>query len=247
MAIPGYDLNRDRYPGLDRTRAGLGGSIPQHTITGHTVFKYKRLYKSLREIALLRDKTFRAGYGVLEIGTVLAVDNNTGDCYPYIPDAVSRNDVGRIFLIANNDTNANLVVDYYESFKLRVGDVIKVNDDGSVGAEDGEIDSITRNVAAGTATITLTGATGGAYTVANDANIYLKGDGAGGAALKGSNAAYILEMEVDTGGGPDAKGGLGSVLMSNAVIYQDACVNMDGQARTDLGNVTADTPYYIVR
>jgi len=250
MAIPGYDLNRDRYPGLDRTRAGLGGSVPQQTITGYTVFKEKRLYKSLRDIALLRDKTFRSGYGVLEIGTVLAVDLN-GDCYPYIPDTISLQDVGRVFLKQDAaDTQTDIVVDYYESFKLAVGDVIKITDDGSTTFENGTIDSIARDPATGLATITLDGNLTGAFAVSDDANIYLKGDGTGvavDAANKGSLAAYILDMEVDTGGGPVAKGGYGSVLMSNAVIYQDACVGMDAQAITDLGNVSTDNPYYILR
>ncbi len=246
MALPGYDENRTQFPGIHRTSAGLGGNIPQQTITGYETYIEKPLYKSPREVALLLDKTFRAGYGCLPKGTVLAEDQNTNKLVPYVPDSIDKdNDFARVFL--TNDCNAadNFDVDLVESYKLDEGDSILIMD-SNTSAESGEISTIDRSSSKYTATITLTGATSGNFTVAKNANCYVKSEDADSG--KRSKAVYILDMEVDTGAGRDAKGGLGSVLLSNAVLYKNAVTGMDSQAMTDLGNVSEDDAgYYIVK
>lgn len=247
MAIKGYDVYRDRVPGINRT-IGPAGDIPQQTIRGIVPMFFKRLYKSPREVALLLDKTFRGGYGVLEIGTVVAIDqNNTDQLVPYTPDTIDYQDVSRVFLQTDCDAASTFRVDLLESYKLAEGDTIVLTDTGGT-YEDAEIDSIDRTVYEnlGQAEVTLTGATTASFTQANKANAYVKAQD-GDSGNKNSKAVYILEMEVDTGAGEAANGGLGAVLLSNAIIYKSDCVGMDSQAITDLENVTSDGQYYIIR
>jgi hypothetical protein len=248
MTIPGYDFYRDQVPGLVRTTGGLGGDIPQQTIKGHSVLFHKRLYKSPREVALLLDKTLRGGYGVLEIGTVLATDqNDTDKLVPYTPDTIAYTDVSRVFLLNDCSNADNFYVDLMESYKLAVGDTIVMSNTDD-DYEDEEIESIDRTTYAslGKALVTVVGTAAADYTVAKKGNCYVKAedDTSGN---KNSKATYILEMEVDTGAGEDAEGGLGTVLLSNAIIYQSDCPNMDTQAITDLGNVSSDGIYYIIK
>lgn len=244
MTIPGYDVYRDRVPGMNRT-VGPAGDIPQQTIKGTTPMFFKRLYKSPREIAILTDKTFRGGYGVLEIGTVLAVDQNDTDLLvPYTPDTIGYEDVSRVFLQNDCTTADNFYVGLLESYKLNEGDIIVLTDtDGTY--EQAEISTINRTdySQTGQALVTLTGATSNTFTVAKKGNCYVKAEDS--ASGKRSVAVYILDMEVDTGAGEDANGGLAAVLLQNALIYQADCPNMDSTAETDLG-VTSEGIYYLV-
>lgn len=245
MTIPGYDVYRDRVPGINRT-IGAAGNAPQQSIRGYTPLFQKRLYKSPREVALLLDKTLRSGYGVLEAGTVLAVDqNDTDQLVPYTPDTIGTTDVSRVFLMTDCDASDNFYVDMLESYKLAVGDTITLTDsDGTYESED--ISAIDRSSYDNKAKITLDASTAATFTVARDANCYVKAaDEADG--NKRSDAAYILDMEVDTGAGQYAAGGLASVVLSNAILYQDALVGMDSSAITDLGNVSSDGVYYILK
>ncbi len=242
--IPGYKDDKTLYPGIDRTSAGLGGVIPQQTITGYHTAIYKRLYKSPREVALLLDKTFRSAYGCLPVGTVLAEDFNTGDLVPYTPDTISEQDPSRVFLLNDCDAASNFDVELLESYKIASGETIILTDTDT-GGEAATIDSIDRTSSNYKATVTLTGATTGSFTVANSANCYLKAEDA--ASGKRSVAKYILDMDVDTGAGQYAKGGLGAVLLSNAIIYKGSTVGMDATAITNLGNVSEDGAYYVIK
>lgn len=246
MAIPGYDVNRTAYPGLGRTSGGFGGAIPQQTITGYTVDVQKPLYKSPREIALLLDKTFRAGYGCLPKGTVLSKDENTDNYVPYAPDTIADTDVARVFLLNDCDTADNFDVDLLESYKVASGETIILTDtDGAY--EAATISNIDRTSSNIKATVTLTGSTSNTFTTAKSANCYLKAEDNNTG--KRSKAKFILDMDVDTGAGSDAAGGVAAVLLSNALLYKSAISNMDSQAMTDLGNVSEDEggQYYVVK
>jgi len=245
MTIPGYDFYRDRFPGINRT-IGAAGNSPQQSIRGYTPVFYKRLYKSPREVALLLDKTIRSGYGVLEAGTVMAVDqNDTDQLVPYTPDSISTTDVSRVFLLTDCDASDNFYVDMLESYKLAVDDEITFTDsDGAYETET--ISAIDRTSYDNKAKITLSAATAASFTIGKNANCYVKAADEADT-NKTSDAAYILDMEVDTGAGEYAAGGLASVVLSNAILYQDACVGMDSSAITDLGNVTSEGVYYILK
>jgi hypothetical protein len=244
MALPGYDTSKTRYPGIARTSAGLGGDIPQQNLTGWTAAFHKRLYKSPREVALLLDKTFKAGYGCLEIGTVLAEDQNSGNLVPYAPDTISEEDVARVFLL--NDVSSPFTsfdVDLLESYKLASGETIIITDtDGSYSQT--AITGIDRTSSPRKATVTVNEVSA-SFSVSKLANAYVKAEDA--ASGKRSKAKYILDMTVDTGAGADAEGGLGAVLLSNAIVYKEDVPNMDSAAMTNLGNVSEDGGYYVVK
>lgn len=249
MALPGYDITKTDFPGLDRTSAGLGGNIPQQTLTGYSTRFEKQLFKSTRDIALLLDKTFRAGYGCLPIGTVVAEDQNTGNLVPYTPDTISQEDVSRVFSLTDliaSGVSGEFDVAMMESYKFDAGDVIVLTDtDGSY--EEKTINSIDRASSNIKATVSLNTGVGSDFTVAKSANAYLKAEDA--ASGKRSVAKYIIDAEVDTGAGEYRKGGLGSVVLSNAVLNKDVVDenNIDATAMTSLGNITADGTYYVLK
>lgn len=246
MTIPGYDFYRDRVPGLERT-VGAGGDTPHQSIRGYTATFDKRLYYSRREIAIILEKTFKAGYGVLPIGTVMAEDfNDTNQLVPYTPDTCAYTDVSRVFLLNDLTAGTTFYTDLNESYKLEVLDYIVLYDtDGTYETE--RISAIDRTTYASTnrALVTIS-ACAGTFTVAKMACCWVKAKTEADT-NKCSLAKYILETNVDTGGGATAQGGLGTVLVSNAVIYTASCVGMDAQAITDLGNVTTDGVYYILK
>lgn len=245
MTIPGYDFYRDKVPGINRT-IGPGGDTPHQSLRGYTTRIDKRLYHSRREIALILDKSFRSGYGVLEIGTVLAIDqNDTDKLVPYTPDSISLDDVSRVFLLTDCDTAASFWVDMMESYKLAVDDDIVITDtDGTY--ETVTINSIDRTTRSDRAQITLGGSTDNTFTIAKDANVYVKAS-TQASGNKCSVAEFILDMNVDTGAGVRAEGGLGAVLLpkGNAIVYRDAFTNIDSTAESSLG-LTIHGAYYFV-
>ena len=246
MTIPGYDAYGDRIPGIGRT-IGAGGDTPHQAIRGYTVTQEKRLYFSRREIALLMDKTFRSGYGVLEKGTVLAEDfGDTDQLVPYTPDTIAYTDVSRVFLLTDLSASTTFYVELLESYKLAVADYIVLTDtDGTYETE--LISAIDRTTYAdiGRALVTISSCAG-TFEVAKKACCHVKAKTEADT-NKCSLAKYILDMDVDTGGGSRAAGAVGSVLVSNAILYQSGCVGMDAQAITDLANVTDDGIYYVVK
>ncbi len=255
MTIPGY-TDTNNLPGLNRTTAGLGGDVPQQTLTGYTTRVYKHLYKSPREVALLLDKTLKGGYGSLPAGTVLAEmlddsGNGTGYLVPYVPKNSNldfETDFARIPLVQDNTNGSatDFVVDVLESYKVGSGEEVVITDDGTNGGYLGpqKVSSVSRGDR--TATITIDTSVDCSATnmlVSNNANLYVKA----GTADQYSDAKYVLDMDVDTGAGQYAKNGLASVLLSNAILRQDAVTNMDSDAQTDLGNVSEDGTYFILK
>lgn len=234
--------------GPNKTTAGLGGQTPQQNMTGYTRLTRKEIFFSLREIALLIDKNVRGGFGALEAGQVMAKDENTDYLVPYVPDTISEDDKGRVMLLQDCDTSDTVVIPLTESYRFTAGDEVVLTDsDGDFDLE--EIDSIDRTSSKYRATITLKAATSNKHEVTKDACIYHKAYNAAGDAGKYCVARYILDQSILTGEGENASqiGAQTSVLLSNAVIYSGECVSMDSQAITDLGNITEDGQYYIVK
>ena len=243
--LNGYDLYRDRIPGLDRT-LGVSGDIPQQTIKGFTARFEKRLYKSLREQAILTDKSLQKGYGWLERGTVLAINfNDSSQLVPYTPDTIAYTDISRVFFLTDLTASTTFYVDLLESYKLTAQDIIVLSDTGGT-YETETIASIDRTTYAdiGRALVTIS-ACAGTFTVANKACCWVKA-GTQADANKCSLASYILDMDIDTGAGEFGKGGLGTVILTNALIYQDACVGMDDTALASLG-FTEEGLYYLIK
>jgi hypothetical protein len=60
-----------------------------------------------------------------------------------------------------------------------------------------------------------------------------------------TTAAYILDADIDTGVGEEAKGALASVVVSNAVLYKNNMTNLTAAAIASLGVV--DGRFFILK
>lgn len=219
------------------TRAGLGGDIPQMN-RGPEGLGVKPLFHSVRDIALILDKTAQSGYGVLRTGTMLAKNVVTGKLVPYITTNHIDANIGRSYAIsdvANGAATINLRKE--DAYKYAVGDsLILVNNNAGtpVYHDGGAITAIDTTTSPVFATITFTTVTAVAtFTVARSTNCYVKSGTSG----KFSTCAYVLDKDIDTGTGVDAKGALTSVVINNAILYLATLVNYDAAAKTDLGAV----------
>lgn len=230
--------------GIDKTDAGLGGLIPQQNLTGYTRTKMKSLFFSEREVALLLNKTLRGGFGSLEIGTVLAEVQGSNKLVPYVPAMgnFSQEDVGRVMLLNDCNTTNTFDLAVASSYKIQKGDTIILTDtDGTY--EEATVGSVDRESYDYKAVVTLSsGNTSNSFTTAKNANCYVK---SGTSNSHKSDAVYILDQSTLTGV-ENQDGALTSVLVSNAIIYQSACVGMDSYAKSDL-SVTSDGEFYILK
>lgn len=215
---------------------GLGGSMPQLNRSGETPGP-KALFHSIREIALILDKTIQAGYGTLKSGTVMAVSTITGDLVPYTPITFGATNMSRAYLVTDYGTGATIMyVTMEDSYKFAVGDELAMaEDDGPTYHNAGAITGIDRDTEPHRAKITVTtGVASANFTTAKHACCYVKA----GAAGNFSDAAYILDQDVFTGVGESAIGANTSVVVSNAILYTGSLINFDSTAGTSLGTVT---------
>ena len=218
----------------------IGGSTPQLN-RGPEVPGYKALYFSIREIALIKDKTCQPGYGVLRAGTIMAENisaaGGKGLLVPCATTLFAVGDVGRAFALANVATGVDVInVTMEDSYKFKVGDdlILANNDGGGEYGNGAAIISIDRTTMPHYAIITFTtGIATANNTVAKACCCYVEA----GAATKLSTAKYILDKDVDTGVGVDAQGANVPVLISNAILYTNSLVNFDAAAKTALGTV----------
>jgi hypothetical protein len=220
----------------------IGGSTPQLN-RGPEVPGYKALYFSIREIALIKDKTCQAGYGVLRAGTIMAENISaltTGGKGLLVPCATTLftvGDAGRAFALADVATGVAIIhVTQEDSYKFKVGDdlILANNDGGGEYGNGGAIISIARDTYPHFAVITFTtGIVSANNTVAKALCCYVEA----GAATKLSTAKYILDKDVDTGVGEIAQGANTPVLISNAILYTNSLINFDAAAATALGTV----------
>jgi hypothetical protein len=211
----------------------------------------KPLFHSVRDIALILDKTVQAGYGYLQAGTVMAINLSTGGgggygkLIPYVPlsgDVVLGQDsaVGIAPVVLDSTTN-HVFVSLNDSYKFEVGDFLYVDNDSDEGPiSGGVISAIDRTTSTIYADITVASLTETNVTVTKKAYAYVMG-GAGG----NNVAAYILDKDIDTGVGVDALGALTSVVVSNCILYKNSLINMTAAAITALGVV--DGRFFIMK
>lgn len=247
--------------GRNKTTAGLSGAVPQVSHTGSTRYTEKKLFYSQRDIALILPKTIRGGYGILEAGQVLAKIQNTADpngdvaqgiLVPYVEVASALTSLDH----ADNPgvcpvfsaSGTSVYCDLERSWAFKVGDEIIIEDNDS-SPESLTITAIDRTTYDYQAVLTVDSISG-TFTAAALAYIFPRQsestDSSGEAAGVAQNhAEYILEQTVDTGF-EDQGGALASVVISNAILYQDSLVNCDSVAVTDLGLVS-DGNFYILK
>lgn len=220
---------------------GLGGSTPQVNHGGEYPGQ-KRLFYSLREIALIKDKAVHKGYGAIKAGQIMAVDTATATLVPYVPTttpAHKEQRTGNVFLVADIPNPATVCyVAKGEAAKFTVGqDLILVNDnsDTPVIHDGGAITAIDTTTFPHMDKITFTTQVAvTTFTVARFANIYVKTH----ASTPFTNAVYVLDKDIFTGTGADAKGANTSVVISNAILYTASLIDFDTAAATDMGTVT---------
>jgi len=246
--------------GPNKTTAGLSGAIPQQSLTGTTRYTEKRLFYSLREQALLLPKTIRGGFGVLEAGQVMGVIENTADpnsdeasgiLCPYVEQTAALTDLGHDVnpgvCPVYSASSTTILCDLERSWAFKVGDEILIDDNNS-SPEGLTISAIDRTTYDYQASLTVDSISG-TFTAAALAYIYLRhGGGTGDSSghVAGQNyAQYILDQTIDTGF-EDQGGALGSVVVSNAILYQDAVVNADTAAIADL-SLVSDGIFYILK
>jgi len=211
----------------------------------------KPLFHSVRDIALILDKTIQAGYGYLEAGTVMAINLSTGggggygQLIPYVPlsgDVVLGADsaIGVAPVVQNSIAN-HVYVSLLDAYKFKVGDFLYVDNDSDEGPiSGGVISAIDVTTSTLFADITVASLTETNVKVAKKAYAYVMGG------ADGNNvAAYILDKDVDTGYGSEALGALSSLVVSNAILYKNSLINMTAAAITALGIV--DGRFFILK
>lgn len=223
---------------------GLGGSMPQLNRSGETPGP-RALFHSVRDIALIKDKTVQAGFGALKSGTIMATNAITGDLVPYTPVAYATGQMSRSYLVTDFATGDDFCyVTISDSYKFAVADVIILANNAPLyDATGGAILSIDRDTEPHRAKITFTtGVAVTTFTTALAANVYVKAGGAGNF----SDATFILDQDIFTGEGSSAVGANTSVLISNAILYTGSLVNFDSTAGTSLGT-TSDGNHTILK
>lgn len=214
--------------GIGKTTAGRAGNVPQVNITGYTRTVEKRLFYSRREQALLLEKAVKGGFGALEMGQVMTQVYKDGT--DYADFIVPYGDNGQVALTANAASGQkNITVAAEDVVKFAEGDAVTINDDDT-SAENGVIDSISGNV------ITLEANLTGSFATAQNAYITHRQDG----------NYYVMDQDVDTGEERQAQGALTSVVIGNAVLYQDAVIGMDNTALSDLDG-KEDGVFYVIK
>jgi len=218
--------------GIGKTTAGRAGNVPQVNITGYHREVQKRLFYSRREQALLLEKTVRGGFGNLEMGQVMTEVYVDGTAVRDFIVPYGAN--GKALLLANATSGqATLTIDGDEAACFAVGDLVNVGDSNSNA--NYEIDDI--SITDGVATITVTGTWAEHYTTARDAWIQHRRGG----------KFYVMDQHVDAGGGDaGVEGALTSVVIANAVLYQDAVIGWDSDVATNM-NALTDGVYYVIR
>jgi hypothetical protein len=223
-------------------------SMPQIN-RGPEGYGIKPLFHSVRDIALIIDKTVAKGYGYLKAGTVMAVNcsdaGGVGELVPFVPASVTLGDgitsIGVAACVLDS-ASGKIRVSKNDSYKFQVGDDLYLeNADGDGPIKAAAITVIDRTTSAIYAEITTTAFSHGNFTVAKGAYCYVQTAESGTYSV----AAYVLDKDVDTGEGTDAEGALTSVVVSNAVLYKNNMTNLSAAAITSLGST--DGRFFILK
>ena len=205
---------------------------------------YKRLFFSDYDQALIVPITISPGFGVIQQGTAMAKNisaaGNLGKHVPYNPTTFTGAEVhpGRSYLlqsIASGSTDNEFYVTNNDSYKYVFGDDVIVNDNNETAVNLGAISAIDRASYSHMTKITTT--VGGSATFATSEEAYLAHE-AGVSGNNYSDCVGLLARAVETGTGEKAQGGIGQLIISNALLYTGMLVNFDAAAVTDVGSST---------
>ena len=229
------------------TSKGAYGSVPQHRQPTESA-GWKTLFHSVRDIALIIDKTIEPGFGILREGQVMSQIYGGDTLVPYPRTSRTESHSGRTFVISDVAAQATTVrVSLKKSYRFAVGDVIVLCNNSAAGVfEDlGAITEIDRTTYPDIAVITPTTAVANVatHTVANSTAIYHKTK----VDSPFMTATHILDKDVDTGEDVGSLGGLTSVVLSNAVLNYGVLVGIDSAAITALSAVNDNNRFLILK
>lgn len=181
----------------------------------------------------------KAGYGLVEQGTVVAEDAN-GEFVPYVKTTYSDDVATSPVLASVAEEATTLTVTEAEGGKYAVGDTIVIANTTPAYQDLGAITA--KSTTNGITTITFTTAAASAvFTTTLSAHIYVKTGTSG----KYSTAVAIIDKPVDTGYGSSAKGAQCSAVLSNAILFASPLFNLDTAAKTSLGVVVFGNRAYV--
>jgi hypothetical protein len=214
----------------------------------------KPLFHSVRDIALILDKTVQGGYGYLKSGTVMAVNASAaggkGKLVPYVPYAhdvaFGADSAIGIAPCVKDGISSHVYTSINDSYMFEVGDELALqnvqNDLSPVTS--GAIISFDRTTSPLWADITVTTAyTATEITIAHQAYARLV-TGSGGEL---TTPVYILDKDIDTGYGSEALGALTSVVVSNCVLYKNSLINLTAEAIAALTGSFVDGRFFIMK
>jgi len=224
--------------------ANVFGDTP-HILRG-VQHDLRRLFYSEPENALTMQISLPPGYGIVPMGTILgqiteATSPRQGMFAPYTkerPVAGDDSAIGAASLLLDGAADKLVYVTMEDSYKFLVGDHLAIADNTNyasiaAAAKDlGAITDIDRSTYPHKAVITVTNDVSTGYTVARGARVWIQTN----ATAPFTKAAGILIGGVETGTGEKAQGGMGVIVLSNAMLYKGSLNLYDSEAKTDLGN-----------
>jgi hypothetical protein len=211
---------------------------------------YKRIFYSDQNRALKKPITITPGFGVLPTGIVMGIitEGRVGYYVPYAAEGGSWPGAGLqvtwpgiTYVVEDLTTNTTATVVLADSYRFNVGDHIAATDTDGTMTDAGAITAIDRTTYSHVAVITSTN-NFAAATVAKGAGIWIQT----ATASPYTAAAGFLFSSVDTGVGENAKGAQGTLVLSNAVLYQGNLKGYNSDVATDLGS-SSDGKYVVLK
>lgn len=195
------------------------------------------LFHSRREIALIKDKSAVAGYGLIGQGCVMGTTTDDSRVVPIPVDngSVDAVDIARSRLLVDAvDTQAVVVVSEADAAKFRVGDNVALSNLTPAYDDLGAITAIAAAVN-GQVTITVSGAVAGIiFTTANRAALFQVTK----ATTPFYKASCVLDKDIDTGVGGITDAAVPvSVVFGNCMLYTVYLKGMSAESLVDLGAI----------
>jgi len=221
-----------------------------------TQVNYKRLFYSEPLACLRVPISIQAGYGIIEMGTVLSKNTSTsstnkGKMLPYCPTTFTGDcwKGGRAYILATPSTSgaAKVYVTQDDSYRFKIGDDLILNCTGVTVENLGIITVIDRTTNRHMASITATETVSGTFTVALSAYVCVEASVANAASNNWSDAVGILDKDVDTGTGANAPGADATIIMSNATLYIGTLEGIDDAAQTAIGTCTEIGQFLMIK
>ena len=228
----------------------IQGDTPYVIRGGQT--DYKRIFYSDQNRALTKPITLPGGFGVIPAGTLMGKisesTNRAGMYVPYTPEGAAWAGAGLqtawpgvTYVTLDLTTNKVAQVKMEDSYRFAVGDHVAGLDTDNTMTDAGAILTIDRTTYSHIAVITVTN-NFAAATVAKGAIVYHQST----TASPYVKALGVLFGSVDTGIGENSKGAQGTLVLSNAMLYQGSLLGYNADSATDLGS-SSDGKYVILK